>query len=165
MSQTNNNVEIDVALLKREVVQISDLFSKLDSAIDKLGEAASHISRMLAVHDEKLVIHERVDREIFELVEKRRLEMQEDIKELHSRITTNQRELAGDIAETEKRIIDALKELKTDIESNRKITINDSNKLEDRISALETWRWILVGAGTVVGFLISKFETFFKLFN
>ena len=152
----NVSIETDVALLKRETAQMASVFSKLDEAIDKLGDVANGISKMLAVHDEKLVIHERVDRELFELVEKRRAEMQEDIKEIHSRITTVQREIASELSNTEHKIMEALKELKSGVDANRSAIQNDSKDLEKRVEQLERWRWILVGGGMVVGFIVTK---------
>jgi flagellar biosynthesis/type III secretory pathway chaperone len=151
-----NSIETDVALLKRDTAQMAGVFSKLDDAIDKLGDVANNISKMLAVHEEKLVIHERVDRELFELVEKRRAEMQEDNKEIHSRITTIQREIASELANTEHKIMEAIKEVKTGVEANRAANQKDSKELETRIEQLERWRWILVGGGMVVGFIVTK---------
>lgn len=156
MSEQKASLETEVALLKRDQAQISNVFTKLDDTINKIGDVANNISKMLAVHEEKLVIHERVDRELFELVEKRRTEMQEDIKEIHSRITTIQREIASELQGTEHKIMEALKELKVGVEASRVAIQNDSKDLEKRVEQLETWRWILVGAGTVIGFVISK---------
>lgn len=157
---TTNSIETDVALLKRETAQMTSVFTKLDEAIDKLGDVANGIGKMLAVHEEKLVIHERVDRELFELVEKRRAEMQEDIKEIHSRITTVQREIASELSNTEHKIMDAIKELKTGVDANRASIQVDSKELEKRIEQLERWRWILVGGGIVAGFIITKLPSF-----
>ena len=156
MNDRQNSLETEVALIKREVSQASELFVKLDSAIDKLSEAASNISKMLAVHDEKLNMHDRIDREIFELIESRRKGMQEDIKELQGRINGIQRELADDIQQTENKIVNALQEIKSSIASNNATQAAETKKLEDRIKSLENWRWMLVGGGAVVGFILSK---------
>ena len=32
-------------------------------------------------------------------------------------------------------------------------------KLEDRISKLEGWRWYLIGGATVIGFILAKMDT------
>lgn len=154
--ERQNSIETELALVKREVSQASKLFTKLDSAIDKLSDAASSISKMLAVHDEKLNMHDRIDREIFELIESRRKDMQEDVKELNSRINTVQRELADDIQQTENKILTVLGEVKNGIVSNKKLFVDEQKKLEDRIKSLENWRWMLVGGGLVVGFILSK---------
>ena len=60
----------------------------LETQVETLRDIASDLKRMLAVHDEKLNQHERKQDDIFELIEQRRNEMSDDIKELHSRITT-----------------------------------------------------------------------------
>jgi uncharacterized protein YlxP (DUF503 family) len=46
-------------------------------------------------------------------------------------------------------------EIKTDIE-------NKINVLSARVGVLETWRWIVIGGATVVGYLAEKA---FKLFS
>lgn len=154
--ERQNSIETEVALIKREVTQATVLFGKLDSAIDKLSNAASGISKMLAVHDEKLTTHDRIDAEIFELIEARRKEMQEDIKEINNRINNVQRELADDISKTEKKIVDALGDIKKSIDDKSKATSDQIKEQESRIKSLENWRWMILGAGVVLGFILNK---------
>lgn len=56
----------------------------VENQIDFLKDIASDLKQILAVHDEKINQHEKKQDDIFELIEKRRQEMQDDIKELHS---------------------------------------------------------------------------------
>jgi len=160
-----NSIETEVALLKKETIQMSQLFDKLDTAIDKLSTAASDISRILAVHEEKLNSHERIDRELNDLIEIRRKEMSEDIKELNSRINSIQKGLASDISSTEQKIMNALDELKRDISSSKKSIESDNSKIETRIDSLEKWRWFMMGAGAVIGYMLSKFNHVVEFFS
>jgi DNA repair exonuclease SbcCD ATPase subunit len=157
---STNSLETEVALLKKETIQMNQIFNKLDTAIDKLSTAASDISRILAVHEEKINSHDKIDTELFDLIEIRRKEMSEDIKELNTRINTIQKELANDISSTEQKIMTALVELKKDISANKNSIESDNSELEDRIDSLEKWRWFIMGGGAVVGFIASKFSTF-----
>lgn len=151
-----NSFETELALIKREVSQYSGLFQKLDSAIDKLSDAAGGITKMLAVHDEKISSHDRINGEIFELVESRRKEMQEDIKEINSKINDVQKELADDISKTERKIVDTLGELKKSIDDRAKATTDQIKDQELRIKSLENWRWMILGAGVVIGAILAK---------
>lgn len=158
-----NSLETDVAVLKHEVGQIGQLFTKLDSALDKLGDVANNITKLLAVHEEKIGMSERIDRELFELVEKRRVEMAEDIKEIHSRISTIQRELSDEITETEHKIISALDDLKKTLKETKLEHDTNNTNIQNRLGELEKWRWVLLGGGTVIGLLLSKLNVIIDL--
>jgi len=121
-----------------------------------LREIASDMKRMLAVHDEKLNQHERKQDDIFNLIEQRRNEMADDIKEIHSRITTVQRELSTEINATESRIIKGLDELKEELKADQEFHNKKQRTLEDRIADLEKWRWIIIGAGITGGWIFTK---------
>ena len=128
----------------------------LETQVEMLREIASDLKRMLAVHDEKLNQHERKQDDIFELIEQRRNEMAEDIKEIHSRITTVQRELCTEISATESRIIKGLDELKDELKTDQEYHNSKQKTLEQRIADLEKWRWIIIGAGITGGWVFSK---------
>jgi len=129
----------------------------LENQIDVLKDIASDIKQILAVHDEKITQQERKQDDIFELIEQRRHEMSEDIKELHSRITSVQRELGNDISQTENRIMRGIEDLKSELKIDQKYHNEKQKTLDERISALEKWRYMLVGAGIVGGYMLTKF--------
>jgi phage-related tail protein len=128
----------------------------LENQVEMLREIASDLKRMLAVHDEKLNQHERKQDDIFELIEQRRNEMADDIKEIHSRITTVQRELCTEINATENRIIKGIDELKEELKTDQEFHNSKQKTLEQRIADLEKWRWIIIGAGITGGWVFSK---------
>jgi phage-related tail protein len=128
----------------------------LENQVEMLREIASDLKRMLAVHDEKLNQHERKQDDIFELIEQRRNDMAEDIKEIHSRITTVQRELCTEITATENRIIKGIDELKEELKTDQEFHNSKQKSLEQRIADLEKWRWIIIGAGITGGWVFSK---------
>jgi len=149
------NLETEVAVLKSDVNRMTSLFSRLDTAIEKMGDVSNNIAKMLAVHEERLSKQDDIDEELFSLVEKRRQEIQGDIKELHSRITTVSRELSDDITETEQRLMTAMtygtSEIKKCITEETKATTEQQAKLEKRVAELERWKWLIMGGSVVVG--------------
>ena len=132
---------------------------KIEQQVEMLREIASDMKRMLAVHDEKITQQERKHSDLESLVEVRRNEMAEDIKDLHSRITTVQRELSTEIASTEQRIVKGIDELKAELKVDQEFHNKRQKSLEDRIGELEKWRWIIVGASISGGWLITKLST------
>lgn len=161
------SIESEVAVLKNDLTHITILFEKLDTAIDKMSDVSNNIARMLAVHEERLNKQDLTNEEIHTLVERRKQELQGDIKELHSRITTVSRELADDINETEQRLTSVmhqgLSDIKRCITDETKIITEQSTELEKRVSDLERWKWLVMGGSIVVGaFAHEVIGVFFK---
>ncbi len=133
MSQDLNT---EVALLKKEVSDIKVIFSRLDIAIEKITDVSSCVNRMLAVHEEKIANQE-------EAQSRANTEFTTDIKELHSRVTSNYKELTDMITQQHKEQAQQMQELR--------------NELAGRVGVLEKWRWLIIGGSIVVGFIIQKF--------
>lgn len=162
------DIETELLLLKQDVGRITSFSEKLDSAIERWGDVSSDIARMLAVHEERLNKQDQLDEELFSLLEKRRLEMQDDIKDLHSRISTVSRELSSDMSEVEQRLMTAMTYGMTDLkkcltEDHRNLT-EDRKELEKRVTELERWRWIVLGGSIVfASFSNQIFNFLFKI--
>ena len=131
--------------------------------IDKLINVASDVRQIIAVHDEKLNQTEKKQEDLVHLIEARRNEMAEDIKDLHSRITTVQRELSTEISATENRIVAGIDDLKKELKVDQEFHNSKQKTLEDRIVDLEKWRYILLGAGIAGGWLLTKFGNMFEI--
>jgi len=128
-------LETEVELLKKEVSNMKLIFDRLDKAILKISDVSNSINRMLAVHEEKISQQE-------EAQVRSETEFSSDIKELHSRISTNARELMNLMSEQHKEQTDKMVKLEVE--------------LQGRVGVLEKWRWIIIGGSIVLGFLIQK---------
>ena len=69
MTSQSQTLETKVAILEEKINSSDQLLSKIESAIDKLIEANTNITRMLAVHDEKLDKQDRIDAVLFEKID------------------------------------------------------------------------------------------------
>ena len=65
----------------------------------KITDVSSSINKMLAVHEEKISAQEDAMSNTNFVVENRRQEFSEDIKDIHSRITRNNEELLAKMNE------------------------------------------------------------------
>ena len=61
--------ETKVAILEEKLNSSDQLLTKIESAIDKLIEANANVTRMLAVHDEKLDKQNKIDAVLFEKID------------------------------------------------------------------------------------------------
>ena len=93
MSEDLNKIQTKIALLEKDAKTGEAIHQRLEKAIEKLSECAVSLKGILAQQEQKLVKAEQTDEDIFITLESRRKEWDNDLKELHSRITTNTREL------------------------------------------------------------------------
>ena len=141
----------DVQVLKSEVEQVANVNSKLDNAIDKLTDISGSIKSMLAVHEEKLSKQEEIDKAIFNLIENRRVEFDNNYKELHARINKIHNQLTDEIEMSEKRLMCEIKTL--------------NSNLDGRIGVFEKYRWIIIGAAIVLGLSMPQIMSIVKIFS
>lgn len=152
------NSKIEIELLKKDVIVISALCEKFDTTIDKMQEIASNLSKIVSLHEQRLEIQEQSNREVQSVLEMRRIEHNNDIKELHSRITTVNRELSDKIEETEKTILSELQALREELKT-------DKNTMGSRLSEIETWKYMAVGALMVITWIAAKIDIVKLLFR
>ena len=70
--------QIKVALIEQKLDDLKPIIVKLDSAIEKLSEVNISVSRMLAVHEERISKQEKVDVVLFAKIDKLRDKMDSD---------------------------------------------------------------------------------------
>lgn len=143
------SLETKVAVIEHDLKQIQVVFSRLDLAIEKIGDVSNCINKMLAVHETKLDAQETVNEDIYESLEVHRQETKASNAELHSRITTTTRELEAKIQSTEDKMLAAIKDLKGSVDK-------EEEKNKNRIDKLEKTKYLMIGGGIVIGAIITK---------
>ena len=135
------DIKVDVGILKNQVSTLTQLCNKMDSVIDKLMEK-----------------QDKITEDLYDEIAVKRKETVEDIKELHSRITTVDRNLSDKIELTERRIMEKIESLHA--------TISEHNKKEDsEIKKILEWKWMAAGGILVLAWIFShiKLESLGKL--
>jgi chromosome segregation ATPase len=96
-------------------------------------------------------------------------EVKHDIKEIHSRVTTSNREIVDKIDDMQTRIehkMNANAQISQDQHAEiRKDVIEDIDKMNQRVTSLEQWKWYVIGAAASIGFIlghISELAKFLK---
>ena len=135
MAQSDVNTQIELELLKKEIADMKQIHLRLDTAIEKITDFSNCINRLLAVHEEKITQQEDAQQRSVQ-------EFTTDIKELHSRITTNTKDMTALMTQQHKEQKDVIDRLKDEI--------------SNRVGVLEKWRWIIIGGSIVLGFIIQK---------
>jgi len=133
----NGTTDLKVQLegLKKDIENVSNLNTRLDTAIEKLTDVSTSIKSMLAVHEEKINRQEQIDEIIFD-----------KLKDRQSEIDVVHKELSREIQQLEKRLLIEIKSMKLDFGA--------------RVGILEKYRWFIMGGAIVIGWILS---TNFKL--
>ena len=135
----DEDIKVSVAIQGQKIQSLSELCVKMDIVIEKI----------MAQHDRRLD-------QIYEDIDMRRRETDDDIKEIHSRIDTVLERVQG----TEKALMNEIKSLRAEIHSH-------NVRERETISKLLEWRWMVAGGIFVVVWLLShaKFDTILQLFK
>ena len=135
----DDDVKVDIGVLKTQVLTLSALCTKMDTVIDKLMDQ-----------------HDRHIAKVYTDVNDRRLETESDIKDIHDRIDTVLDKMQG----TELRIMDEIKSLRTDMQKHNK-------EEKETMDKLLQWKWMIAGGILVMSWLIThvNFDTIIKFIS
>lgn len=119
-----NSADVAVLVMQKELEQMSKFFDKLDAAIVKISELSTSMTKMLAVHDERLD------------------QQQEDNARARSSIET----LANDVYRSLRESQEKIASQGYDITALKK---SDEEKTKV-ISDLNVWRWKIMGGALAI---------------
>jgi len=85
--------QVKVAVLEERLQNFETLVTRLDSAIEKLAEVNNNVSRMLAVHEERITKQEDIDSVLFDKIDKLRDKMDSDHDSVTQRLSLLERKL------------------------------------------------------------------------
>ena len=134
-------LKVQIEGVKKDVENVSNLNTRLDTAIQKLTDVSTSIKSMLAVHEEKISRQEQIDEIIFGKLKDR----EHEIDKVH-------RELSKEIQHLEKRLLVEIKTIKLDFGA--------------RVGILEKYRWFIMGGAIVIGWILStNFKTIIEMMS
>ena len=85
--------EVKVAVLETRLENFEALVTRLDSAIEKIAEVNNNVSRMLAVHEQRISKQEEIDEILFDKIDKLRDKMDSDHDSVSQRLSLLERKL------------------------------------------------------------------------
>ena len=80
--------DIKVAVLEQKLEDLKDIIVKIDDAIEKLSEVNSNVTKMLAVHEQRISKQEETDSILFTKIDKLRDKVDRDYDALVTRVQT-----------------------------------------------------------------------------
>jgi Mg2+ and Co2+ transporter CorA len=133
------DIKVDVGVLKTQTSILSTLCEKMDKVIEKLVDN-----------------HDKHIGQLYQTIEDRRSETDDDVKELHERID----DVLEKVTETEKSLLEEIKTLRGEMSAG-----NKSQK--EKLDQILQWRWMIIGGIVATTWLISHLspdiiKNFFK---
>jgi len=98
----SSSTDTKIALLEERISVYEQVMQRIDSAIQKIGETSQNISKMLAVHNEKIEQCNRTDNIIVTMIE----DIKKSSKEQHEQIS---KELGERIEKVEEKVEEVAK--------------------------------------------------------
>jgi DNA repair ATPase RecN len=86
MNKNDEDYKTQIALLEKDVSQVTVFLGKLDSAIEKLCDVSASIKELLAVHDHKLTQQSEVNSEIYDMIKELKIENHKEHLETKSQL-------------------------------------------------------------------------------
>jgi hypothetical protein len=129
-SKECTDIKVDVGVLQNQVLTLSALCAKMDTVIEKLMDQ-----------------QQRYIEKVYNDMEKRKMETEADVRELHGRIDT----VLDKLQDSELRITDEIKSL-------REHMLLHNQQEKDGFAKLNEWKWMVIGGCLVLGWAISNLD-------
>jgi chromosome segregation ATPase len=123
----NRSTETKIAVLEERLTSYEVMMKKIDEAIQIMGQTSQSISKMLAVHEEKLENTNKTDEVIFNRIRS----MEDKNTEEHGRVIEK-------------------------FESLEKKIDNRIESVDKKVDDVTKFRWLVVGALVIVSFVFSQ---------
>jgi len=148
-----NTLKTDIALIQRDVKQIEIVFQKVDNAVSQMSD----IHKSLAVQENILEHNEKRLDTLEEKLIKHTEESIEFQKELNVKIEDMKVTAQIERERRHKELMESIEKLNGSVSSK-------IEKQDERITALENWRWYIIGVSAVIIFVITllPWGTFFS---
>ena len=78
--------QVKIAVLEQKIEDLKPIVLRIDAAIEKLSEVNTTVSRMLAIHEERISKQEEIDTILFAKIDKLRDKMDGDNDRIDQRI-------------------------------------------------------------------------------
>ena len=117
---------------------------RIEAAIEKLTNVSIELKQMLAVHELRITNQEKSSGELQVVVEKRREELDQKLKDVYETIR-----------ERDDKIL-------TEIKSVREEHNKHYNCLNDKFNAMQKYIWLAIGGGMVITWILSNITNFIK---
>jgi len=142
-------IETRVAVLERDISQMSGFFDRLDSTMEKLTDISSSIKELLAVHELKLNQHDDVNTELYSILENRRIQTESQHQLIQAKIIESEKETNKRMDDFQKSILDEMKEIRKDLKNYH----DEATKTK---GIIDKYIWVIGAMSALISFILVK---------
>jgi chromosome segregation ATPase len=128
--------------------------AKIDETIEKISESTYTVSKLLAVHNERI-----------NNLEKDNDDTNKEIKDITDKMENNTREILKEMSHMEERIEDKIEDAKDKSSDQHSLLSAKVDKLDERLNELEKWRWYIAGGIALTAFVLSNRDSVLGFLN
>lgn len=147
MNEDTSDIKTDIAVIKRDVQQIENAIKRFDHIFVQLTE----IIKQLAVQDKMFESAENRIKDLEQEAEEAAVAKVNFERSIKSELNVVQKDLEKRRDEHHKEVLASLADIKAEL-------VTKLESQEERIDALERWRYYLLGIGGVIIFVLSKLD-------
>lgn len=136
---SDKDLATDVKIIQNDIGSLQNILDRFDTTINKLTDVSNTLNKLIAVQESRIDTQEK------------------SIEIVHRRISDMKEELNTEMSTHYELILEELKEMKAAQKAH-------AEEMSSRVSNLEKWRYAVMGAGMVVGFLLAESTIWDKLF-
>jgi RecA-family ATPase len=118
---------------------MADQLDRIENAIERLAEISTDMKTMLAAHEQRLNQSEKDTNVLFKLAENRRKEYDMKIDEVYTHMNDKDDKILAEI------------------KAHREASAKEHESLSKRITVLEKYIWLAIGAAAVISSIMPYF--------
>lgn len=145
MFNPNTPVDTRIAILEEKFSVYEQMMTKVESAIHTISETCQGISKMLAIHDERIESNYKSDSLILE-----------KIKDIEIRNNQDHNRVINKITDLENKFEERNALLRAEFDMKFKEQDSKIEKQDDKVDGLVKFRWLIVGGIIFIGFLFTQ---------
>lgn len=167
MERLARSQSLDIELLKRDVKSLTELCSKMDVTIDNLQEISSKLSNLLSLLEQRIEVQEKIVDNVELGIDQFKKDVSVEHKDIRDQIQVTRNDMMEGrvqflekLNETEKNVISELDKKIVDASVYAK---NERMGITERLSKIETWKWMVVGGGVLISWVATRIIDWSKL--
>lgn len=151
MAVGENTLQAKTAVLEQRADQHDKYFDRIDASVEKLTEVSISLKEIVKSQEAKHAATADTHRELYRMIDERRRWSEEAQSRVYDKIETVKSGLNSDIEAVAKEFTDSLSTIA------EKVRTNDA--------FLEKYKWLIIGAGGILFFLLDKFPIIESIFG
>lgn len=143
INESIHNLKLNHGLLEKDVQSLNKFCDKISESIQKIQELNHNFMKMISLCEQRHIRHDDIEETL-----------KEDLKEVHSRITSVNRDMHDRLLSIEHSIGKKIDDLKVDLQTNY-CKNEDAGTFLSFIRTFDKYKWMVVGAALVIGWILG----------